>query len=109
VADEKKTDNHSDVIAVGPVLPNGDITFVRQREEDTGTVIESGTMRVLPEGPPEDKPDDVSDVLRISHLQDNLYRVDEVVHKGGPAMVNSAAYKSGWDTIFGGTQTVGQA
>ena len=111
MADEKKPPTPpGDVIAVGPMLPTGDITFVRQRQDDdgTGTIVEGGTLRVLPNGPP-DEPSDGAEVLKVSHLQDNLYKVDEVVHKGGPAMVNSTAFRNGWETIFGGRQTVGQA
>jgi len=109
VAHEKKTDNPSDVIAVGPTLPNGDVAFVRQREAETGVVLEGGTMRVFPDGVPEEAPDDVEEVLRISHLHANLYKVEEVLSRGGPAMVNSKAYKTGWENIFGNTQPVGQS
>ena len=108
MADEKKPDVPCDVIAVGETLPNGDISFVRQRQDETGTTIEGGTLRVLPDVP-EAAPDDVEEVVRMSHLTGNLFQVNEVVHKGGPAMVNNSAFRNNWETIFGSKQTVGQA
>ena len=108
MADEKKADLPSDVIVVGETLPNGDASFVRYREDEAGPVVQGGTLRVLSEDPSEDG-SDVDEVVRLSHVTDNVYNVVETVRKGGPAMVNSPAFRNGWETLFGNRQTVGQA
>jgi hypothetical protein len=104
VAEEKKgsTCPEADVLAVGRTLPDGGVTFIRHKNDHT---IESGTIVPLPEGAP---PPGV-EVVHLEHRNGNEYNVTVAPACDGPAMVNSSAYRSNWDSIFGGRQTVGQA
>lgn len=66
-----------------------------------------GYVRLLEEGETSE-PHEVT--ARITHLAGNVYDYEEDPgQRGGPAMVNSSAYRSGWDTIFGSKTAVGQA
>lgn len=102
---EKKSPECSgdDLISLGPQLPNGDVFCIRHKGDHT---IEGGVLSVLPEG------DTTSaevgqEVVHLKHRAGSTYEVTE--SNKGPAMVNSSAFRSGWDSIFGGRPTVGQA
>jgi hypothetical protein len=47
------------------------------------------------------------ELVELKRCADGSYDARTV--EGGPAMVNSPAFKQGWDNIFGGKQEVGRA
>ncbi len=101
--DSKKPEKGRDIVSLGPQLPDGDAPYVRMKDTDEGPVVEYGTAHMVE---PETETD--REVLKLRHLHDNHFQVEEVV-RSGPAQVNSTAYRANWETIFGGKQTVGQA
>jgi len=96
VSDEKK--GSEDVVALGYTLPNGDIPFVRQREN----VIEAGTARIVREGEPLGE----AEVVRLEPNEDGLTYRAQPLYDGrkGPTKVNSNAFRNGWDAVFGNKQ-----
>ncbi len=101
-----------DELVAGPALPDGARPFVRHTADHK---IQAGIMRPVVEGEPL-----YNGAFALEHKEGDLYRVHEVTpHKAdaatddgghkGPARVNSRAYQSGWDAIFGKKATVGQA
>ena len=48
------------------------------------------------------------ELVQLDRCEDGSYDARSV-DASGPAMVNSPKFKRGWDSIFGGTQAVGQA
>ena len=46
-------------------------------------------------------------MVRLEHVGKGVARITEVI--SGPPMVNSAAYRSNYDSIFGCKQAVGEA
>lgn len=105
VADEKKRLGcpEADVIALGRALPNGDVMAIRHKSDHT---METGILGISREG---EVPPPGAEMVQLKHRAGNEYEVTETVASSGPPMVNSSAYRSNWDTIFGGRQTVGQA
>lgn len=104
MVDDKKSPDcaGNDLISLRAVLPNGDVFCTRHRSDHT---VEGGVLRTIPEegGVPEN-----TEVVHLKHRDGSTYEVTES-SKEGPAMVNSSAFRSGWDSIFGGRPTVGQA
>lgn len=86
-----------DVLFPGPTLPDGSVPFVRHRGNHD---LEVGVMSRVPAGE-EPPPDKETLVLRGSG---NPYY--EVVECRKPAMVNSEAFKTGWEHTFGGRRAV---
>ena len=95
-----------DVISVGPNL-GGVCPFVRHLPDHT---IETGLAKIV--GP--DEVPTSQNPLFLEHRQGNVFNVKPLSKGGsdspkGPAKVNSPAFKSGWDNIFGSKAPVGQA
>lgn len=101
MADEKK-----DLLQITGVTQYGDYSYVRQRPNDE---MEVGLLRNPQEGKPMNSP------LAMKAVNETgLYEVEELVSgtlapSKGPAKVNSDEFRTGWDRIFGGPKTVGQA
>lgn len=55
----------------------------------------------------DDVPQEYSECLHLHPISENNYEV--VSSTKGPAKVNSQAFRSNWENIFGQRQTVGQA
>lgn len=62
-----------------------------------------------------DRPIGGNSLVQLKHVEDNEYDIEsEVAYNApgstdGPPKVTSDAYRSGWDSIFGGKKTVGEA
>jgi hypothetical protein len=95
----------SDILSLGPQLPNGDVSFIRTRESEGEVTVEAGTIELIEESK---IPETEGEVLRLRHIGDNRYEVTSTT-RTGPPQVNSKAYRTGWENIFGAKQTVGQA
>jgi hypothetical protein len=113
MADDSKKSEHNcprgggDVIHVGPDL-GGFCPFVRHRADHT---IESGMAKIVRPG----DPPTTEAPLLLTHREGSDFDV-QVMSKGGndaptkgPVKVNSPAFKTGWDNIFGKKAPVGQA
>lgn len=101
VSDEKK--NPTDVVSLGPMLPDGNVFYTRSKTTDEGVKVEHGFGSFTPLSGPEEG----QEGMLLHHLRDNHY---EVVQSGkGPAKVNNAAFRGNWETIFGQRQAVGEA
>ena len=87
--DNTKTDL---LVPLTPADEAGEQVAIRK---DADGNVRLGTIGPVRDGQP--IPED-SEVIDITHLEGPLYEV-----RGGtrPALVNSKAYKSGWDNIFG--------
>lgn len=103
MSDSKKKEPE-DVISLGPELPGGEVPFIRTRLTEGGPLVEGGLAHLVGKNEACEE-----DVLKLRHLRDNHFEVEEVISGKGPAKVNSAAYRKNWDTIFGSKQPVGQA
>lgn len=88
-----------DFVVMGPKLENGDIMAVRHTADHQ---LLEGVVRPLQDGRPI-----TGELVEITHRNDNIYNISPISlgekTSDGPAMVNSAAYQSGWDNIFGKT------
>lgn len=100
--------NTSDILHLGTPDEQGHVSYVRETETDAGTLIRVGVAKCY--NPDDSIPTEDPDAERVTleRMTGNQYRVKES-SRSGPAKVNSAAYRSGWDSIFGAKQTVGQA
>ena len=107
--DDKCSGN--DTLTLGPDLGDGARPFIRHRSDHS---METGIAR-----PPRDGESiNSSDVVHLHHRGPGPVYDVEVLYEhaaraaeeegSGPAMVNSEAYRTGWDQIFG-SRTVGQA
>lgn len=96
-------------LRLGPVISqDGSRAFVRKTEQDE---VFAGVLNAHKEGQPLASDETYA---TISPRTDGLYDVRDEFRLAtsescGPAMVNSSAYRSGWDTIFGKKTDVGQA
>ena len=100
--DEKKKD-HGFLIK-GPQVSETEQAVVRVGPDG----LKTGTISKL--GDVSDK--EPSSLIRTEQIGDSpIYTVTDEFPSttGGPALVNSQAFKDGWDSIFGQKQTVGQA
>lgn len=110
--DDKKGPCHHDghYLIPGPELPNGDRLCVEHKE---GHELRAGVMHMAKEGEP--MPDDAVVIKPMEGTP--FYEVGESVADlkagaagaKGPAKVNSAAFRDGYDRIFGKRAEVGQA
>lgn len=96
-----------DAMALGPVVNDrGDRSFLWNR----GEVCQEGVVSFPKDGDPLTPGTTYAHILK---REDGYYDVKEPFEvpgasSHGPAIVNSKAYLSGWDTIFG-QKTIGQA
>jgi hypothetical protein len=110
VAKDAVTTSSSDVVLIGPpTADGGGVHVLRARNER----IEAGELRGVQEGKPLTgeivtlKPRDGN--ARICDVTDSYVSPAQVTapalgHKG-PARVATAAYRDGWDSIFGAKST----
>lgn len=92
-----------DFVIFGPEQQDGSAPYLRHRSDDG---LEVGFSRAVQVGTAVDPE---AEVVRLSG-EGPVYEVETLQPRGkGPAKVTSAAYRQGWDTIFGGKQDVGQA
>jgi hypothetical protein len=98
VADPKKQDEE-DTLVMGPDLGNERRPFLRRNSDG----IQAGIMSPVKEGMPLPE-----DSFYIEHRGPGpVYKVTPLgKSKSRPA---TAGYLKGWDRVFGGKQTVGQA
>jgi len=95
-----------DIISFGEATGDNEVPYVRTTVEGDESYSRVGIARFgVSEGDPLKEGEEC---VHISHLQGNHYEVTKSI-KSGPAMVNSAAYKTGWENLFGAKQTVGQS
>lgn len=89
-----------DRVLVGPKVGEDSHLFVRMSSEEVA-------VGVLTEGV---QPNSDS-LLELKHVQGCEYEVKNEVRytARGPAQVSTKAYRSGWDTVFGGLTPVGVA
>jgi hypothetical protein len=100
-------DDKKDRVYVGPKMDSGYALFVREHADGSTSsgVLSADTEKLA----------DATSVGRLKHIEDNVFELrDEVKFtqgsRKGPAKVNSQAYRSGWDGIFGPKKPpVGQA
>lgn len=112
MSDEKK-----DRLCLGSAIAENTYPFIRKSAngELSGGIVSDDASK-LPV---------CSGLLDLHHLEGREYEVREDIHmtapyysedrsspaegRSGPANVNSADYLAGWDRIFGGNKTVGEA
>jgi hypothetical protein len=95
---------HRDLLQVTGATEDGGYTYVRRRADHE---VEVGTLQFPEEGKSMQNPMILSPVNKKG-----LFEVEEVGGASdtkGPAKVTTDDYRVGWDRIFGGTGTVGQA
>jgi len=91
-----------DRVVVGPTDDAGAIPFVRHRQDHS---YELGVLTKLDDGKPL-SPD--GEVVKLTHIEENeyavetVYKADSEASHGGPALVNTDAYRKGWEAIFKG-------
>lgn len=97
-----------DQLALGPDLGGGLRPFIRHLPDHQLTV---GLCSPIVEGRPTS-----GDLVRIKESEhegvfdvESLYEPNRRLEGSGPSNVNSKAYLSGWDRIFGGKTVVGSA
>ncbi len=97
MADEKQ-EPKGDRVFMGPALEDGGIPFVRANSEDHS--LRGGIARVVRDGQP--IPPN-AELVCLDHVEGNEYRVKESVYgpSKGPPTVSTAAYRSGWEEVFG--------
>jgi hypothetical protein len=100
------TCSDGDMVSMGPCL--GNIRpFVRHHADHH---LEPGIARLVSS---EQAPPNSSNSIHLRHRYGNLYDVipfpESASRAKGPSKVNSDAFRSGWDTIFGKKVPVGQA
>jgi hypothetical protein len=103
-----KRSNHKDChegdsLIAGPQLPGGFHPFVRHRADHR---VQAGIMRPVKDGEP--LPEGAIFLERRG--DSDLYDVKEVFPSseektGGPAKVNSPAFRDGWSRVFGDVET----
>lgn len=98
--------DESDVAFLGPPAPGGGVHVLRHRSDHS---METGVLRPLEDGRPIH-----GEIVQIRKREngpgfDVLPPEDALAGQGGPPMVNSQAYKDGWDTIFGKKTPAGEA
>ena len=99
--------HEGDMISVGPNL-GGVCPFVRHHADHK---IETGFARIVMPGEQPTGPNP----LYLEHREGTIFNVKPMSRGGsdtaskGPAKVNSPAFKSGWDNIFGKKAPPGQA
>jgi hypothetical protein len=100
MADDNDGCPSKDVMRLGPPVNAKDRLFVRHCADCS---IQAGVARVLREGEP--IPEGGSIVHLSSTTREGEYEVQELYGdcraSGGPAMVNSDAYRNNWEGIFG--------
>ena len=105
MTDKKHEGDLKDIVRLGPPESDDGLQpFLRVQDTEEGPLMTAGYAR--PVSDPETVSDD-HEVLHLRHLRDGVYSVTAT--NKGPAKVNNQAFRSNWDTIFGGKQTVGQA
>jgi hypothetical protein len=100
MSDDHKGCSGKDLLLPGPELPDGRVPYLRHRGNHE---VEAGVMSPLEEG---QEPDPDKETFRLKPTGGPFY---EVVESRGPSMVNSDAFRSNWDRIFGGQVTTGLA
>jgi hypothetical protein len=100
MASKKAPKEEEDVLVMGPDLGDSSRPFYRKNSEG----VHVGVLRPVPEG---EEPSD--DAIAVSYRGPgpvyDVHRVEAHSHSK-PA---TAGYRKGWDRIFGGKATVGQA
>lgn len=90
-----------DVLLMGPDLGDEVRPYYRQNSDG----VRAGLMRPVKEGQPLPE-----DAFSVEHRGPGpVYKVHPVFDKNSHSRPATAAYKKGWDRIFGGKPTVGQA
>jgi len=90
-----------DVLLMGPDLGDDSRPFYRKNSEG----LHAGLMRPVKEGQPIPE-----DAFQVEHKGPGpVYKVTPVFDKNSHSRPATAAYKKGWDRIFGGKSVVGQA
>jgi hypothetical protein len=91
-------------VVPGPQLPGGARMCLHHGVDHT---VRAGVMKPMEDG----KPIEEDAVLLEQREGTGLYNVVGSVSdlKKGPSKVNSPAFKSGWDRVFGKPATVGKA
>ena len=110
--DDKKYPSGDELVA-GPEIGNGSRLFVRHTADHK---VMAGVMSPVREGQPlmpgafNLEPIEGTDRFKVEDLPSMPVPRMEAAAAApkGPAKVNSAAYKSGWDNVFG-KQVVGEA
>lgn len=98
--EDKKTGE--DVAFLGPPAEGGGVHVVRHRPDHTW---EAGVLRDVEDGRPLH-----GELVRLTQRDGPGYSVETLHGRGeGPAMVNSQAYKDGWENIFGQKVPAGEA
>lgn len=113
MSDDKTPPSGKDLITFGPDLGDGSRPFFRHRPDHT---LETGISRAVTDGQPMNMNEGGS-LVKLTPVEDaSMYEVETLYeHRTsgqegkGPAKVNSNAYRSGWDSIFGAKKTVGEA
>lgn len=90
--------DEDDIAIVGQPEEDGSLPYIRSNSKG----VSAGKFVLT------DDPSSVEggEVVSLENIQGNVYRVRAT---SGPAKVNSDAYRTGWENIFGAKQTVGEA
>jgi len=108
MSDEKKKCDHNQVV-LGPELPGTGLNVaIRHVDGDTRAIL----ARRVSDGDPIPPGSEVLMGRRSGDVIDihGTFRTPEAPSAhAGPARVTSQAYRSGWDSIFGGRQAAGSA
>lgn len=98
---DKSSDDDEDLLVMGPDLGEDQRPFIRKNSEG----LHAGILKLAREGEPISE-----DALHVQHRGPGpLYDVKPVFDKNSRSRPASAGYRKGWDRIFGGKPTVGQA
>jgi hypothetical protein len=111
MSDDEKHDcklGHRDLLQVTGVTEKGDYTYVRHLPDHSAEV---GVLRIPEEGKSMQSP------IALKAVNDQgLFEVEDLRSSGGPtqttkgpAKITTEEYRTGWNRIFGGSKTVGQA
>ena len=108
MADEKDDCKlgHRDLLRVTGETKDGGFTYIRHRADHEAEV---GVLKIPKEGQSMQ-----STPVTLTRVEDDLFEVEEIgtstsSESKGPAKVTTDDYRMGWDRIFGGPKTVGQA
>lgn len=91
-------------VILGPEIAPGVRHCIRPHDDG----VEIGTLYNDGVAPREIEEHPLSEQVVLTHHDGDEPHVYEM-RSCGPAKVNSAKFRDGWDRIFGGKQTVGQA
>lgn len=103
VAEDDKDSCGGDKVVFGAPTADGGIPYVRHREDHS---LSLGIARVVRDSEPIDPN---TELVQVEPLEGPAYRVKTLYASKGPSKVNSRAYQTGWEQIFGNKTPVGDA